>query len=131
MSRAGAAAHLERVADVVAGLDADAVALAEVEDCATLRRLVAALDARGAGPFAGFLVPVRAAPVYISRTGGPNPARWTAGVPALMWSRVWVRESCRLCHAAITAYAWLIFRRRGPQRRDPGSRMQGCRDAGW
>ena len=43
---AGAAGHLARVADVLAGLDADLVNLAEVEDCAVLKALAENLNAR-------------------------------------------------------------------------------------
>jgi len=43
---AGAAAHLERVADVVGALDADILAVEEVEDCLNLRALAELLNSR-------------------------------------------------------------------------------------
>jgi len=62
---AGATAHLERVADVVGALDADILAVEEVEDCLNLRALAELLNSRapavpgGApdeGQYAPFLV---------------------------------------------------------------------------
>merc|ERR1719375_785783 len=114
---AGAAAHLERVADVVGALDADILAVEEVEDCLNLRALAELLNSRAPGgrPAKG------STRRFSSRVRTRTRARTSGSSPA--WTRTGPWSAPRLAPPS----PWLVRRVTGPQPQEGTERaLRAC-----